>query len=374
MFSKTPDVREVGARLGRLARRVFKGARVDVSPTKVTAKLHRYASPVRISVLPDGEIEIHATTSRLGAAYHREVMARIAPILDELDYVLEGDDGDPEADMLAWLASELEDGATRIGMPADRTFKLDAAVQTAMGPRDEAWRDAVIADPTRGTDAFAWWTAGPGRAELASALLAMWLDVPWREPLDNAERDLMDRVDEDLTAAMRANPDLPLPWADWSEMLEWLGRDDEHAHHVRDSIGKTPVPEMRIGYRRHLIEVELNGGWSFDLGGGFVGRWEDDGAQWWATDGDRVVEFTSLTADGELDSQKLLEVAPALHPVIGQIAEGEYRGRAEAYDEDDVHVVHGLVTRAPHVAILTCKGRPSDEEWALATWRSLRND
>jgi hypothetical protein len=36
--------------------------------------------------------------------------------------------------------------------------------------------------------------------------------------------------------------------------------------------------------------------------------------------------------------------------------------------------VHGLVAQAPHVAILTCKGKRSDEAWALATWRSLRND
>jgi len=32
------------------------------------------------------------------------------------------------------------------------------------------------------------------------------------------------------------------------------------------------------------------------------------------------------------------------------------------------------VFQAPHVAILTCKGKPTDDAWALATWRSLRND
>jgi hypothetical protein len=31
------------------------------------------------------------------------------------------------------------------------------------------------------------------------------------------------------------------------------------------------------------------------------------------------------------------------------------------------------MARAPHVAILTCKGAISDEPWALDAWRSLRN-
>jgi len=371
LLGKAPDAREVGERLGRLARRVFKGASLDASNKRVTVKLHRYASPVRIAVLPDGDLEIHAETSSLGAAYHAEVQARIATMVDELEYVLDGEDGDPAIDMAAWLASELRAGTTRIGMPADRTFKLDAAIQTAMGPRDDAWREAVIAEPARGADAFAWWVAGPGREPLSRALLAMWLDVPWREPLDAAERSLMERVDEDLAAALRADKQLPIPWAEWSELLEWQGIDDEHAARVRAKIGSTPVPEQRIGYRRHLIEVELSGGWTFDLGGAYVGRWEDDGAQWWATDGDRVVEFTSLTANDETDSQRLLDVAPEVHPVVERIVDGDRRGRAEAYDEGDVHVIHGLVTCAPHVAILTCKGRRSDEAWALATWRSL---
>ena len=94
---------------------------------------------------------------------------------------------------------------------------------------------------------------------------------------------------------------------------------------------------------------------------------------WWATDGDRVVELTTLTADAETDSQKLLDVAAPIHPVVARIEEANRRGRAEVYDEGNVHVVHGLVASAPHVAILTCKGRAADEAWALETWRSLRN-
>jgi hypothetical protein len=58
--------------------------------------------------------------------------------------------------------------------------------------------------------------------------------------------------------------------------------------------------------------------------------------------------------------------------VIERVTEGARCGRAEAYDDEDVHVVHGLMAAAPNVAIMTCKGSQADEAWALATWRSLR--
>ncbi len=249
LLGRAPDAREVGERLIRLARRTFKGKVIDATAKRVTIGIHPYAAPVRIVVLPEGDLEIHAETSAVGPAYHAEVLSRITPILEELEFTLEGETDDPKTGFATWLADELRRGATRIGMPADRTFKLDAAIgiiQTAVGPRDAAWRDAVLAEPTRGADAFAWWQRGAGREAFSRAQLAMWLDVAWREPLDADERSLMERVDEDLTAARKANPNLPFPFAEWSEILEWLGADDAHAHEIRDLVGSTPVPDIRI--------------------------------------------------------------------------------------------------------------------------------
>jgi hypothetical protein len=194
----------------------------------------------------------------------------------------------------------------------------------------------------------------------------MWHEVPWREPLDDDERAVMERVIVDLRAARKADPALDLPVAEWAELLDHLGED---SHKIRARAGERT---STIGYRRHPMEVELADGWTITLHGAFVGRWEEDG-RYWATDGDRVVEFTSLTIDGDASSQELLDVAPEKHAVIARITDATRRGRAEAYDEDDVHVVHGLMAVAPHVAILTCKGAVADEPWALATWRSLRN-
>jgi hypothetical protein len=380
---KPPDAREVGERLVRLARRMFKDAVIDASPRRITLALHPAAPPARLIVLPEGDLELSAETAAVGPGYHADVLDRIAPMLDELEYAWDragddrdgGDDGDPAAAMLAWLAGQLAAGETRIGMPAERSFRIDCAVQTAMGPRDAAWRDAAIAEPSRGADAFAWWRRAPGHRERARALLAMWHEVAWREPLDDDERRVLERAAADLAAAHRADPALELPWIEWAELLGHLGADDAHAAEIRARARAAAAapPPPRIGYRRHPMEIELSGGWSLELAGAFVGRWEPDGERWWATDGARVVEFTSLTADGEGDSDRLLAVAPEAHPVIARWSSGEHRGRAEASDDGDIHLVHGLMARAPHVAILTCKGAASDQAWALATWRSLRN-
>ncbi|MGE0398571.1 MAG: hypothetical protein AB7T06_17830, partial [Kofleriaceae bacterium] len=117
------------------------------------------------------------------------------------------------------------------------------------------------------------------------------------------------------------------------------------------------------------LEIEV-GAWTLELPGSFVGSFEDE--RYIATDGDRLVELSTLTAGGEHDAQTLLDIAPAKHEVIAQITEEARRGRAEAYVDEDVHILHGLVAVAPEVAILTCKSTQADRAWALAAWQSLR--
>jgi hypothetical protein len=366
LLGKAPDAKEVGSQLGRLAKRMFKGDVTDASAKRITLALHPAAPPVRIAVLPDGDLEVKAVTSSIGPGYHADVIRRLTPLLEELEYVWASQEEPVQGAMLAWLADELRAGTRLVGMP-ERVFKIDAPVLTPLGPRDRTWIDQVIADPAHGADAFAWWDDGPGRRERARALLAMWHEVPWREPVDDAERTIMERVDADLTAARKAAPDLELPWPEWAELLLLLGADIDDE--IRERAGDL---ESTIGYRRHPMEVELSGGWMIELAGSFVGRWEDEDARWWATDGERVVEFSSMTAGEETDSAKLLAIAPEVHAVVERIAEPARCGRAEAYDDDGMHVVHGLMTAAPNVAILTCKGELADEAWALETWRSLR--
>lgn len=335
-----------------------------MTSAQITADLHRFAPALEIAIADDGALGVRGEAGAVGPGYCDEVIARLEPVLGELDYVWDEAPA-PRDEMLRWLAGELGAGQARIGMPTDHAFLVDAPIQTAMGPRDAAWRDAVLADPRAGADAFAWWERGPGRLERSRALLAMWHEVPWRAPVDRAERAVMERVDADLVAAHAADPALALPWAEWAELVGNLGAGERAAE-----LGGRATGPAVIGYRRFDMVVDL-GSWSITLPGGFVGAWEDDGARYWATDGERVLEITTLETT-ERDSDKLLDVAPPLHPVIERLSDGDRRGRAEAYDSEGMHVVHGLVASAPHVAILTCKGAERDQPWALATWRSLR--
>jgi hypothetical protein len=368
-FRRGPDAREVGERLARLGKRMERQAFVRATwqgpELAVTFAMHPAAEPVSLRLGADAELAVTAETATLGPGYHSDVLARLAPILDELDYTWSDTERDVPTAMCEWLAQQLRGAAPAVQVRlVERPFVSDAPVLTMLGPRDAAWRDAVLADPKHAADAFPWWETGPGRAALSRALVAMWHEVPWREPLDAAERDAMRQADADLREAHDAAPSLALPWADWAELQDLLGGIDED---VRE---KSLGGRATIGYRRGDLDVELSGGWSIRMPATFLGAWEDDDARYWATDGDRALDFTSLTANDEGDSDRLLAVAPEKHDVIARLSDGSRRGRAEVHHDGEVSVVHGLVCDAPHVALLTCKG--GDREWALATWRSLR--
>jgi hypothetical protein len=376
LFRRAPDPKEVGERLGWLLRRSEKlglkrsGWAKDAWTAEV--EFHELAPPVRLSIDGEAELRVRAQTVALGPGYHAHVLAKLGPMLDELEYAWTDEDADPKQAMCAWLAAQLAtagDDQLRIGLSDERAFVSDAPVLTALGPRDAAWRDAAIADPSKCADAFPWLDAKPGRATLARALIKMWHEVPWREPIDKAEQALLESIDDDLAAVRKADPDAPIPYADWAELLHWMNADPERVEKHRELGGDAPGT---IGYRRLDMDVELSGGWVVRLPGSFTGRWEDDESRFWATDGDRTFQFESLTAGDETDSAKLLAVAPERFAVVDRFEDGRHVGRAEAHDEDHARVIHGIVVEAPEIAIATLKCSRADEPWALATWRSLR--
>ena len=122
LIGRAPDARETGDRLVRIAKRMLKGAVVDASPRRVTLSFHPAAPPVRIAVLPDGDLEVRGETSALGPGYHAHVLARLAPVLDELDYVWADDAVEDDAQLrtaiTGWLAAELAAGRPGSGCPS----------------------------------------------------------------------------------------------------------------------------------------------------------------------------------------------------------------------------------------------------------------
>lgn len=367
LFGRAPDAKEVGTRLSLLAKRILGGEIVtDLTTRRATLDLHPEASPVRIQVLPDGDLEVTGDTARLGPGYHRTISPLLEPLLDEMDFVWAEPEEDPRIAMPRWLADYLAEGATSFGLPKSMLFKIDAAVLTPMGPRDEAWKEAVIDDPQASRDAFAWWDDGPGRAELAVGLLGMWLRCPWREPLDSDERETMAIIDGALRAAKKLDPSLTVPYAEWAELREYLGAPADRVANLKEQANHA---RPTIGYRRFVQRVEVDA-WKLELPGNFVAHEEED--RYWATDGDRLIELITITTKGDQTSEQLLDVAPPKHPIVERLDEGARRGRAEAHQSEGLHIVTGIMAATPEVAILTCKSTRDDMAWAHEAWRSLR--
>ena len=57
----------------------------------------------------------------------------------------------------------------------------------------------------------------------------MWMDVPWRVPVDAAERPLLRRVDTLLTQARAEDSSLNLPLVEWAELRGHMGEKSPYS-------------------------------------------------------------------------------------------------------------------------------------------------
>jgi hypothetical protein len=394
LLGGAPPAAEVVAQLGRLGPRLFGVAAIDDEAAAEDEDpelrafgyaLAPHAEPVRVAVRASGDVVITARTSTLGPGYHVAVAHRLARLAEELELawlepsplLLPTARGAIEAAHVGWLAARLRAGLgrtrTRIALGDAPHFHLEAPIHTPLGPRDEAWRTAVLADARAGRDAFPWWGEGPVAQASGRALRAMWCEVPWREPLDDDERALLARVDADLRVVLAAgwtgDGVIEPPWAAWAELQGWLGLDDAVVEEVARRAGDD---EAAIGYRRWPMTMALSGGWTARLPGDVMTGLADDGAGLWATNGVVAIEFVSVTAVGQRDAAALLATAPERHPVCARHDGGGRYGRVERQIDGEVHLWHAMMAAPEAVALLTLKGAAADEAWALDVWRSLR--
>ena len=87
----------------------------------------------------------------------------------------------------------------QVGIPGSTRYTFDGAIATVLGPRDDAWLDAAVADTRVATDITPWWAdATDGQTLLNRALALMWLEVRWRPPAIKEERELLDEVHRTL--------------------------------------------------------------------------------------------------------------------------------------------------------------------------------
>ncbi len=375
--------------------------------------LHPASPAVEVRLGSSGKVRVTAVTSPTGPGYHQYLCGLLGQLAEDFGFAWLGDEStDPtgyfrsgdrsrvEHYFLRWLAGACAKSPRSVGLPAGHGFTYPAEVLTPLGPRTAAWAATVAAEPHRGGDFFPWW--GPeldAAFYRGRALYRLWCDFPWRPPLTDAEGEMTDQIANDLATAFKLDPGSELPWSEWLELL-WAIEDDARGERFcvtpTDTVLSVelwkragPAPTVpgseRIGYRRYPVRVTLDGGWSVRVPGSFATEWDEE-RNWTGWDRTRTVWFRRVgftKPDGTTPTTaEAVEVARATLPegeAVPALDAGSVRGTAVfgPVDEDGRTVwrLSGVAATAGELAVCNvyCES-PSDRDWAVETWLSLRRE
>lgn len=364
--------------------------------TALAVDLHPAVAPLVLTASDTGRVTVAGETGVAGPGYHRFVGRVLERLGNEL--AIDWTDGDgatafadrPTAERmyLGWLGPQLAHVRGRVrrggravplGMPAGIRVTTDAAIATVLGPRDEDWLAAAIADPRVALDVTPWWAdATDARYLLDRALVLMWLEVRWRAPAMEGEADLFDEVHRLLSRAHQLDPDLPYPWEAWTELTTLRGIDDPMARVAASHATSEPTTAPTVGFRRGPVVISHEG-WSLEIPGEYAERRSAD--EWWGGGTGRAITLAATptgTADGApMSAQDFIEqFAVDLGPDALTHRAGELLGRArlmtDASSGVEVGVLEGYSAVTGSGAAIRIEFHDaSDWRWALDVWRSL---
>lgn len=137
---------------------------LESGATALAIDLHPAAPPLIITAEGAGRITVVAETAQAGPGYHRFVGRMLERLGSEIGIEWTHGDGATtfadrptvERAYLGWLGPQLTRArvafqrgqrGVHVGMPPAIRVTTDAALATVLGPREEAWLDAAIADP-----------------------------------------------------------------------------------------------------------------------------------------------------------------------------------------------------------------------------------
>ena len=358
--------------------------------------LHPAASPLLLTADDEGRVTVGAETGAAGPGYHRFVGRVLERLSGELAIQwTEGDGATAFVDRqgaeqlyLGWLGPQLAAALARarrgergvpLGMPVGTRVTTEAAMATVMGPRNEAWLEAAIADPRVALGITPWWAdATDGQYLLNRALVLMWLQVRWRTPAMEGEADLFDEVHRLLSRAYPFDPGLEYPWHAWTELTGLRGIDDPMARQAAERASAVAPEDPPVGYRRDSVVISHEG-WALEVPGAFAERRSPE--EWWGGGTGRGITLAA-TATGDTDGTPM-----GAHDFIDQFAvdlgpdaiahrSGEVLGRArlmtDASSGVEVGILEGYSAVSGSGAAIKIEfDDPADWQWALDMWRSL---
>ena len=370
---------------------------LDSGATELAIDLHPAAPPLLITVEGAGRITVVGETAQAGPGYHRFVGRMLERLGSEIGIEwTRGDDATTFADRptverayLGWLGPQLTRArvavqrgqrGVHVGMPPAIRVTTDAALATVLGPREEAWLDAAIADLRVAIEITPWWAdASDGKTLLNRALALMWLEVRWRPPVIEGESDVLDEIHRLLSRASAMDADLDYPWHAWARVCGYRGIADPFAKQAEARATRAPEPDLSVGYRRGPVRI-THEGWSLTIPGPYAERPTADG--WWAGTAGRSITIAATrttTPDGPpVPAQAFIDqFAAELGPNALHHQSGEVLGRARLTTDPtsgiEVGVLQGYsAIRGSGAAIRIEFEDAADWQWAIDPARRVR--
>lgn len=355
-------------------------------------RLHPAAEEVSILAAGQARVVVSAETFAAGPGYHMylcDLLKRLGETLnitwaeddpsqgvgDPTGYFHTGDAAPVEEQMLEVLriaAEQVLDMRSRgyfgfaLSLHFGHIFEHPGAVLTPLGPRDEAWLQAVREDPRRGKDIFPWWEPGlHAGSRLGRALSRLWTEVVWRPPLLEEERRLFRNVAKLLEQAWREDPARDYPWREWQEVLGYLGMGGTLAEEVSHR-ASLAAEGPRIGYRRGAVHAKLPEGWEIRIPGSLAEEHLRDGS-WVARDHRRSVRFVPLEG-----ADDIAPASPERRALELEHHGARVSGRASLHMEPGECRLTALCRAGNRRALCVVSfDDPEEQDWALSTWRSL---
>lgn len=366
-------------------------------------QFHPAAEEVELEFLGPSQLVVSANTTTVGPGYHVFVTSLLKELAqefqaqwerpkddspdygDETGFFFTGNENSLKDEMTRWLAAvassvldspDSEGGGSALCMPMSPQFEVDAAAWGPLGPLSREWLQNTALNGASGMDFFAWPTPGfNAEYYLGRALAQMWVDVRWRNPVNEAERVVLEDVADSLHRAFEFDPGLHYPWAEWKQVLGFLNRKGKEAAFVTPHVEGPPV----IGYRRKEIHVVLPGGWGMKIPGSFSEFESDDQNDLCALDPPREIWFTAYRFDRASSHNAFVTAnrdeirSHAEHTIEHENYFGSAalsKGRRSTGEEYFVLKSSNLAPRGRSICTILFSDA-EEEDWAVNTWRSI---
>lgn len=214
-----------------------------------------------------------------------------------------------------------------------------------------------------------WWNRGfTGATWFGLARVLLWMEFPWRSPLDQSERSLCDFIIACIESAERKGIAGARTQLNFDELSK-----------IRGS-GTRPVAPRSdgIGYKRDLMELDFSGGWTVIVPGYFSQETEKNGATLIYSFGDIVVRGSNFAFERKPNSRlgDILAIATLGTDDVFEVQGTNFVGRANikrVNDRQPYWLLEGRIETLSSVLVITITfAQDTNRDQCIEFFRSVR--